>query len=368
MRRLRAVRAAEVPQALRAALAGGDAVLPLAEGAERPHDLPGQVPQRVAVVVETSGSSGRPKRVMLSADALLASAAASASAFGGPGQWMLALPTHYIAGLNVLVRSIAAQNDPVPLVGRFEPQAFIEAVGRMDASRRYVALVPTQLARILEHPEARRAALRLDRILVGGQATPATLLAEALDAGLAVSRSYGSSETSGGCVYDGRPIGDTRLRIVDGQVQVAGSVLAEGYLADEQLTAERFVDDAGERWYRTGDLGRLGDGGPLEVTGRADDVIISGGVKVSLGAVERVVRDLPGLADAVVVAAPHPEWGDVPVVVTTHTADLDGMRAAVGHALGAAARPFRVLVVDELPLLPSGKPDRRELTVRAAQR
>lgn len=365
MRRLRAVRAAEVPQALRSALAGGDAILPLAEGADRPDDLPRQVPQRVAVVVETSGSSGRPKRVMLSADALLASAAASASAFGGPGQWLLALPTHYIAGLNVLVRSVAAQTDAVPLAGRFDPAAFADAVARMDAPRRYVALVPTQLARILEHPDARRAALRLDRILVGGQATPPALLSAALDAGLPVARSYGSSETSGGCVYDGRPIGDTRLRVVDGEVQVAGSVLAEGYLDDPDRSAERFVDDAGERWYRTGDLGRLHDG-VLEVTGRADDVIISGGVKVPLGAVERLVRDLPGLTDAVVVAAPDAEWGEVPVVVATHEIDLATVRDAVAADLGVAARPARVLVLDELPLLPSGKPDRRALTALAA--
>lgn len=324
--------------------------------------LPGTVAQRIALVVETSGSTGQPKRVALSADALLAGAAASESALGGPGQWLLALPAHYIAGINVLTRSLAAGTEPVMLEGdRFDPQEFAAATRSLDPTRlRFTSLVPAQLGRVLDHPAALEAARLLDRILVGGQATPVALLVRARDAGLRVTRSYGSSETAGGCVYDGVPIGTVDVAIVDGQVEVAGPVLAEGYLGDPARTDAAFVVRDGIRWYRTGDAGELDDG-VLSVTGRLDDVIISGGLKVSLGAVERVVRSQPGLADAVVVAGRSERWGEVPVVVSAAPGDLGALRRAVGDALGAAARPQRIVTVAEVPLLPSGKPDRRAL-------
>ncbi len=366
MRRLRPVSPDETFEALRSALSGGDAILPLSPAASAPEDLPAQVQQRVALVVATSGSTGRPKRVALSADALLSSAAASASALGGSGQWLLALPLHYIAGLNVLTRSIAAGTTPVVLEGRFEAEPFVAATAQLDAPLKFTALVPAQLARLLrsDHPDLLPALRRYERILIGGQAIPDDLLVSALELGLNVTRSYGSSETSGGCVYDQVPIGDTAMRVVDGELQLSGSVLAEGYLGDEGLTASRFVDDGG-RWYRTGDTARIADG-LLHVTGRLDDVIVSGGVKVALGEVERAVRALPGQADAIVVAVAHPEWGEAPAVVTTVPVPLESVRTAAG-ALGAAARPVRVVVVDRMPLLDSGKPDRVALRAAAEQ-
>jgi O-succinylbenzoic acid--CoA ligase len=327
---------------------------------------PATVPRRIALVVETSGSTGAPKRVALSSDALLASAAASDSALGGPGQWLLALPVHYIAGLNVLVRSIAAQTDPVILdAGPFDPLAFAAAAERLEAPLRFTSLVPAQLGRLLDTPDALPALRRFDRILVGGQATPAPLLARAADLGIRLTRTYGSSETAGGCVYDGVPIGDTQVRIADGQVELSGSVLADGYLMDDARTAISFVAEHGRSWYRTGDTGYLTDG-VLTVTGRLDDVIISGGLKVSLAAIEREVRSMAGQSDAVVVRAPSERWGEVPVVVTTTPVALDEVRARLSAALGPAAAPARVVVVDAVPWLSSGKPDRREIS-RIAQ-
>jgi O-succinylbenzoic acid--CoA ligase len=327
---------------------------------------PATVPRRIALVVETSGSTGAPKRVALSSDALLASAAASDSALGGPGQWLLALPVHYIAGLNVLVRSIAAQTDPVILdAGPFDPLAFAAAAERLEAPLRFTSLVPAQLGRLLDTPDALPALRRFDRILVGGQATPAPLLARAADLGIRLTRTYGSSETAGGCVYDGVPIGDTQVRIADGQVELSGSVLADGYLMDDARTAISFVAEHGRSWYRTGDTGHLTDG-VLTVTGRLDDVIISGGLKVSLAAIEREVRSMAGQSDAVVVRAPSERWGEVPVVVTTTPVALDEVRARLSAALGPAAAPARVVVVDAVPWLSSGKPDRREIS-RIAQ-
>ena len=370
-RRLRAVSAADpaaVLVALRDSLAGGPAIL---TGTPRTQP-PEAVEQRVAVVIETSGSSGVPKRVALSANALLASAAASESSLGGPGQWMLALPTHYIAGINVLVRSIAAGFEPVYFGGgHFDATEFAAASRAMDAPLRFTSLVPAQLARVVDAADddldLLAAVRRFDGILVGGQATPPALLARAIELGLNVTRTYGSSETSGGCVYDGIPIGTVEIRIVEGQIELAGPMLAEGYLGDPAATDAAFVVRAGVRWYRTGDSGAVVDGA-LRVTGRLDSVIISGGEKVSLDAIERIVHAMDGLADAVAVSAPSDEWGEVPVVFTSGQATLVEVKAAVIAALGRASAPVALVRVESVPQLPNGKPDRRALTAFAAAR
>ncbi|CAN5256487.1 o-succinylbenzoate--CoA ligase [soil metagenome] len=339
-----------VATALRDALtADGPAVFPY-EGT--PADVPESVEQRVAVVVETSGSTARPKRVALGADALLASAAAAESALGGPGDWALALPLHYIAGINVVVRAIATDSDFVVDELGWEAARFVDSLHGVN----YTSLVPAQLGRLLELEDL-DPLRRLERILVGGQAMPVSLAVRALELGLNITRTYGSSETSGGCVWDGVPLGNTEVAIVDGRVEITGSVLAHGYLDDPERTAAAFVEHDGRRWSRTDDTGRVVDG-VLTVTGRVGDVIVSGGVKVSLAEVEAAVRGMPGLAAAVVVAAEHPEWGETPVVVTEVEVALDAVRDAVGGALGRAAAPTRVVVVPGIPLLASGKPDR----------
>jgi acyl-CoA synthetase (AMP-forming)/AMP-acid ligase II len=367
-------------KALRAALtASGAAVMPV-PGDEVPRGLRlGPVPRRVAVVIETSGTTDAPKRVMLSTDALLAGAAASSVALGGPGQWLLALPAHYIAGVQVLVRSIAAETTPVILPpGHIDPAVFADHAERLTEPLRFTSLVPVQLARLLAAASGNRRVLaalrRFTAILVGGQAVRPELVERAEQLGIRVVRTYGSSETAGGCVYNGVPIGDTEVRVVDGQLEISGAVLAEGYLGDPARTADRFVDVHGVRWYRTGDLGEADAAtGMVRVLGRADNVIVSGGEKVSLDAVERVVRALPGLGEAVVVRADDAEWGQVPVVVIApavepvavvepvETPALAAIRQAVETALGKAARPARLVALAEIPLLDSGKPDRRAL-------
>jgi len=222
--------------------------------------------------------------------------------------------------------------------------------------------VPAQLSRLVDDAEEdaplRKALASFSRILVGGQATPAPLIARATALGWRITRTYGSSETSGGCVYDGLPIGQTQVRIEDGRVELGGPTIAEYYLVDPARTEACFIEDDGQRWYRTDDAGELADDGELRVLGRLDDTIVSGGLKVRLGEVERIVREQPGLADAVVVPGHDPEWGEVPVAVTTTPADLRALRRAVGEALGPESRPDRIRVLDALPMLPSGKPDR----------
>ncbi|WP_316318171.1 AMP-binding protein [Clavibacter michiganensis] len=389
MRRLERLTAsgADVVPLLRAALAGdGPALLarpvdaPVAAGDPPP---PAEVERRVALVVETSGTTSRPKRVALSSDALLASAAASQAALGAPGQWILALPTHYIAGLQVLVRSIAAGTTPAVLApGSFDPRAFAELAASMDARvARYTSLVPTQLHRLVEAAEdvatgddARRvrdAVRRLEAILVGGQATPPHLVDRAAALGWRVVRTYGSSETAGGCVYDGVPVATAEVAVVDGQVELAGPMLAEGYLGDPRATDAAFGEHDGRRWYRTGDGGELVDG-VLRITGRLDDVVISGGEKLRLAAVEEAVRSLGAwearLAEAVAVPGEHAGWGQRPVVFVPGPVDpelAERVRRELAARLGRAAGSAVVRGIDAMPTLPSGKPDRRALKALA---
>ncbi|MFT4230033.1 MAG: AMP-binding protein [Microbacterium sp.] len=336
-------------------------------------DAPETVDAGIALVIQTSGSTAHPKRVLLSERALRASAQATDAALGGAGQWLLCLSPAYIAGAQLLARSILASTDPVagPLAA-FEASSFAGAVAAMTGARRYTALVPAQLARLVEAGQAvaavRDAVAGLDAVLVGGQALAASTASRARELGYRIVRTYGSSETAAGCVYDGRAIGDTRLRVIDGVLEVSGPTVANGYLADPDATAAAFRVDDGVRWYRTGDRAELDPGGRLRVLGRADDVIVSGGVKVSLGRVEAVVRELPGLAEAVVVRAASQEWGEVPVVVVAGeaSAGLGELRAHVGSVLGAAARPARVVSLRALPLVATGKPDRRALEALVA--
>jgi len=361
--------------ALRSALDGsGPAVLPQQSGTTSgPPGAPSSVDEHVALVIETSGSTGVPKRVALSGEALLASAEGSATAMAGraadtrSSQWILALPVHYIAGVNVLLRSIVAGTEPLMMpAGSFDAHAFCRLVDSLQADAGYAALVPAQLQSLVDAAETSRAVrdalASLGGLLVGGQATPTTLLERSSALGVRVVRSYGSSETAGGCLYDGVPFHDVGVRVVDGELLVSGPVLAEGYLGEPERTAESFPVRDGVRWYRTGDTAVVVDG-VVRVTGRADNVIISGGVNISLDRVQAVVRSVSGLSDAVVLAVPDDRFGQASVIVTANaepTSDaalLQEARWAVAGALGRPARPARLRRVDAVPLLASGKPD-----------
>ncbi len=368
--------------ALQDACAGGAPVLALAPGTD-PADvhelLHTPLPDGTALVVRTSGSSGVPKAVALAADALRASAAATHERLGGAGQWLVALPVHLISGLQTLVRGALSGEDPVFVDGSFDPERFLAASQLLTAERRYVSLVPVQLIRLLDaadvDPLLAEALRRFDAVLVGGQAVSVALRQRCHDLGIALQRSYGMTETAGGCVYDGVEIGDTRVRVRAGEVQLAGPTLALGYVGEPALTAEYFIDDTDAqgvttRWYRTGDAGEL-LGGMLTVTGRLDRVLISGGINVSLDEVERVVRECPGWAGAVAVAVPHPEWGQrvalarepeasaggADAALAAGAASLDEVRTVVRAQLGVAAVPETVTELPDLPRLAGGKPD-----------
>ncbi|HTN55223.1 MAG TPA: AMP-binding protein [Microbacterium sp.] len=354
------------PQAVRDALpAALDGIRPLALGfAPASDDV---VPDGTAVVVATSGSSGVPKRVILRAAALRASAEATTARIGA-GRWTLCLPAGYVAGLQVLVRSMLAGTEPTIITGHLSPRAFVDATRQAAGDDLYISLVPAQLATLIDaadDPDV-LAALRAHRaILVGGQALSDSIRMRAMDLRVPLVHTYGSSETSGGCVYDGVPLDGVRVRQVDDELRIGGPMLATGYLGDPELTDRIFTtDEQGERWYRTGDRGFILDG-EVEVHGRLDNVIVSGGINISLDRVERIVRTVPGLEQAVVLGMPDERWGESSIIFATPSGGDSGRmlkeaRARVAAEIGKHARPVQ-LETGDMPMLASGKPDRELL-------
>jgi o-succinylbenzoate---CoA ligase len=313
------------------------------------------------VVVVTSGSASSGRGVLLSAAAMRASATATLDRLGGPGAWLLALPVSAVGGLQVLCRGVLSGRAP-EVLGKGEPLA--AAVARLPAGRRYTSLVPTQLRRYLgTDPGALRA---FDAILVGGAATDRALLDRARAEEVHVVTTYGMSETAGGCVYDGVPLDGVSVRVTDGGVELAGPVLAHGYRLDPAATAEAFAGG----WFRTRDAGLLRDG-RLTVTGRLDDVVISGGANVSPTAVEAALREHPSVADAVVFGRPDEEWGQRVVASVVPAAGARPepavLRAWVAERLGPAAAPRELHLIDAVPLLHTGKPDRRAVAARTPE-
>jgi o-succinylbenzoate---CoA ligase len=305
------------------------------------------------LVVVTSGSTGGGRGVLLSSAAVQASAFATLDSLGGPGNWLLALPVSAIAGLQIMCRSVLSGR-PVTVLQPGE--TLTAALARVPAGRRYTSFVPTQLRRYLDTEPAALAAF--DAVLVGGAATDPALLARARAAGVAVMTTYGMTETSGGCVYDGTPLDGVRVRVTEG-IELAGPMLALGYRLDPQATEAAFAGG----WFATRDAGALDADGRLSVHGRLDDVVISGGVNVAPQAVEAVLREHPDVADAVVFGRPDDEWGQRVVAAVVPAAGaapvLPSLRDWVADRLGAPSAPRELHVVATVPLLHTGKPDRR---------
>lgn len=379
----------------------------------------------IALVVGTSGSTGTPKRTALTARALAASAVATENFFeanaGAASQWLLALPAHYIAGAQVLARSVLAGTAPV--IARsviepvhFSPEVFLQAVERMSSARRFISLVPTQLHKLLESADAdshlgaeiHEALGSFTGILLGGAPASADLLAASTALGLNTVTTYGSAETAGGCVYSGSVLPGVRVELVPeegmpavpdvegkpaqvGRIWISGAHLASGYIGDAARTAGHFFIAAdGTRWYRTDDYGLLspandpdsathGSEPRLQVLGRSDDVLISGGVKISARAVATVLEEHPAVREACVIGLPDARWGTaiaaaVTLVPSAGTAaaytenspalneELCALlRARCAEKLGAPAVPKQLSILPDFPLTSTGKPDRAEI-------
>ncbi|MGZ4486377.1 MAG: AMP-binding protein [Nocardioides sp.] len=306
------------------------------------------------LVVETSGSTGRPKRVVLSRRAVLASVSATERRLDATGRWLLTLPASYVAGLQVVCRSLVAGQEPVLLE---EHGSFAEAAARVGGGG-FVSLVPTQLHRMLATDEDTAALRSFHTVLLGGGTVDAALRARAAEAGVRVVATYGSSETAGGCVYDGYALDGVAVAVApDGRIRISGPTLFDGYEGDPALTADTLVDG----WFLTSDAGRLDEDGRLQVLGRLDDVVVSGGVNVPTPAVAARLREHPAVRAAEVLGLPDEEWGHRVVAFVVGKVGLDEARDWVAEAHPRSWAPREVVALDELPLLGNGKVDRMRL-------
>lgn len=315
-------------------------------------------PDAVAVV-RTSGSTGTPKQTLLTADALAASAQATAQYIGGQGQWLLAVGTQYVAGLAVVSRSVQAGTVPVSISPSFTPAEFVAGTARLTHDFTAVSMVPTQILRLLDDDAAIEALQSFSAILIGGAAIPEPVTEAAATHGLKLYRTYGMSETCGGCVYDGHPLPGVSVDTVEHngvqRLRIHGPMVAAGYFDDPALTAAHFVDGA----YLTDDFGAVTDG-VVQVHGRLDDVINTGGVKVSAAQVQQVLQRL--VPAAFVTGVADSQWGQRVSAVVTGTVAEDVLAEAVRRELGAPAVPKTWFRVARLPMLENGKPDRVTLT------
>lgn len=350
------------------ALAGGASVLPVpADDARQSALLTTSlraglaIDDDVAVVVSTSGTTGTPKGAMLTASALTASAEATHRRLGGPGAWLLALPAYHVAGLQVLVRSVVAGTTPIAC---FDVAEFPSAVTSLGGGRRYASLVAAQLDKALRDSAATDALASLDAVLIGGGPMPPGLAERASAVGVSVVRTYGMSETAGGCVYDGVPLDGVRVRVDDGRVVLGGATLAKGYRNPVQ--PDPFAEPG---WFRTDDIGTVDDSGVLRVLGRIDDAISTGGLTVLPHLVEAALATHPAVAESAVFGVADDRLGQrvvAAIVVSPGCAapTLTDLREHVTSTLSSTAAPREVHLVDELPRRGIGKVDRRELAAR----
>jgi O-succinylbenzoic acid--CoA ligase len=328
----------------------------------------------VAVVVSTSGTTGLPKGAMLTASALTASAEATHRRLGGPGRWLLALPAYHVAGLQVLVRSVVAGTTPIAVPAGFGGAELASAVASLGPGRRYASLVAAQLDKALRDPAAAAALASLDAVLIGGGPMSAEVAERASAAGVSVVRTYGMSETAGGCVYDGVPLDGVRMRIdagpespaasSGGRVVLGGTTLAKGYR--NPVCPDPFAEPG---WFRTDDVGAVDDSGVLRVLGRVDDAISTGGLTVLPQLVEAALATHPAVAESAVFGVADERLGQrvvAAVVVAQGCAapTLADLRGHVASTLSSTAAPREIHLVDELPRRGIGKVGRRELAAR----
>jgi O-succinylbenzoic acid--CoA ligase len=298
-----------------------------------------------ALVVATSGSTGAPKGVVLTHDAIAASAAATnvRLAVTDDDHWLACLPLSHVGGLSVVTRSLHAGT-------RLTVHPGFDADAVMSSGATLVSLVSTALARI--DPTVFRT------IVLGGGRPPADRPANTVT-------TYGMTETGSGVVYDGRALDGVEIRIDtdptteeagDGEIHLSGPMLLRCY---RDGTDPKDADG----WLPTGDLGRWLDDGRLHVVGRRGDLIITGGENVWPEAVESILRNHPDVADVLVRGIDDSEWGQVveALVVSSpgSAPTLDALRTFVKREHPAFMAPKRLVLVDEIPRTSLGKPIRR---------
>lgn len=329
-------------------------------------------PEAPLAIVQTSGSSGAPKNVVLPRRAFVAAADASAGNLGSreDERWLLCMPLAHVGGLSIPIRAVLDRYAVVlPPPGPFDPATIARVLERDRVT--LASWVPTMLSRMLEDP-GWRPPRSLRGVLLGGAGAPPELLRQAAQRGVPVLATYGLTETcgqvttqrpgaSGGDGDAGAPLHGIEVRVTGGEIEVAGPTLLSGWW--EGGTP---VDEGG--WLRTGDLGRFDEQGRLHVLGRVDDRIVTGGENVDPLEVELLLATLPGVAEACVFGIDDERWGARVAAALVATPDGEPLReldAALRERLAPHKRPREVAVLEALPATPSGKPDRRA-TARAA--
>ncbi|CAN2223516.1 CaiC Acyl-CoA synthetases (AMP-forming)/AMP-acid ligases II [Candidatus Nanopelagicaceae bacterium] len=312
-----------------------------------------EVPSRISVVVSTTGSSGTSKEVGLSASALLSSARASNKALGAEfgNSWSLLLPLTHIAGINVLVRALELGTEPIDLRNHQGEYP------RAD----FTAIVPTQLFKALNGDQQLLAHLvNAKAVLVGGAALTTDLHLQAEKAGINIVVTYGMTETSGGCVYNGLPLEGIEISITpEKRIAIKGPVLAHTYLGAEALWDTQYKDG----WFHSSDIGRI-ENEKLIVEGRSDDVIISGGENISLSAIESSLHAHFPHKNFAAFSVKDSKWGDALHVAIAGDGfpTEEEIAQYLGEQFGDFSKPKGFLHLPELPLIGIGKVDRKKLT------
>ena len=297
-------------------------------------------PTQAAVVIGTSGTTGAPKEIFLSSHALISSARASNAFVGAkPGDtWSLLLPLTHVAAVNVFVRAFELGTIPVDLRNHSGEYPRVN----------FTAIVPTQLFRALNGDDHLLKHLQgAQKVLVGGAALSSAIRNQATAAGINVVTTYGMSETSGGCVYNGEILEGTEVEVRGGSIFIRGNILALNL-------------DLSDGWFETNDLGEFVDE-KLIVIGRSDDVIISGGENLSLNSVESILNEsFPGTQCAA-FSVDDPQWGQTLHIAIVGQADKEAITTVLENRISAFAKPKGIHFVNSLPLLGIGKVDRKRL-------
>jgi len=333
----------------------------------------------VAMVVSTSGSTGQPRGVLLTAAQLTALTPVFQPEGSAPA-WILALPVTSMGGINVLIRSLASTRELVVLpsiagAGPFRPAEVAAAVhtARATTDDVRISLVPAQLARLLADDAGVEALRQCSSILIGGAALRPSLRTIAEQSEITVTTTYGATETAGGCVLDGRPLPGVTVTVdaglgdeqttgdpATGRLTISGPMVALGYRGEPALSDDVLADGS----FHTSDIGRIEPDGSVVVLGRADEIVIIDGINVSPTSVEHVLNDQPDIAAAAVVvvadAAGEPRLHAFLEPRENPSGLEDTARNAVARELGRAARPV-IHRVARLPHLPHGKVDRHIL-------
>jgi len=309
------------------------------------------VPDGTLAVLFTSGTTGEPRPVCLTRANFEASARASAEVIGveAEDRWLCCLPVFHVGGLSVFTRS-ALYGTTVVAEPEFDAARVKDLLEAGEVT--LASLVPTMLARLRDAGLERAPALRT--ILLGGGPIPGDLLAWAADVGLPVRPTYGMTETTSQIAT--AEVGQRLARPLPGaEVQIAddGEILVRGPMV------------ACDGWLHTGDRGALTEDGLLEVHGRMDDLIVTGGENVAAAEVEAALLEHPDVTDAAVIGVEDPEWGRAVTAFVVATATEEDIAAHARAKLPGFKAPKRIHVLDELPRTASGKVERAKLESRA---